>query len=253
MLTINNVVKTFDGFTALKGVSLEAGPGTITGLIGPNGSGKSTLFNLITGVYSMDSGQVNLFGHPLDTIRPDFVARRGVMRTFQIPRLATRMTVLENLLAAPKNQAGERLRLLFSPRSPVKAEETQLKEAAWEMLNFLDLTHLANDWAGTLSGGQLKLLSIGMALMSDPEVLLLDEPIAGVNVALVARILNTLETVRAENKIILIIEHNIRVISDICEEIFVMDEGKIIAHGTPQEVREDENVRRAYLGVKAEA
>lgn len=253
MLTINNVVKTFDGFTALKGVSLEAGPGTITGLIGPNGSGKSTLFNLITGVYSMDSGQVNLFGHPLDTIRPDFVARRGVMRTFQIPRLATRMTVLENLLAAPKNQAGERLRLLFSPRSPVKAEETQLKEAAWEMLHFLDLTHLANDWAGTLSGGQLKLLSIGMALMSDPEVLLLDEPIAGVNVALVARILNTLETVRAENKIILIIEHNIRVISDICEEIFVMDEGKIIAHGTPQEVREDENVRRAYLGVKAEA
>lgn len=253
MLTINNVVKTFDGFTALKGVSLEAGPGTITGLIGPNGSGKSTLFNLITGVYSMDSGQVNLFGHPLDTIRPDFVARRGVMRTFQIPRLATRMTVLENLLAAPKNQAGEQLCLLFSPRSPVKAEETQLKEAAWEMLNFLDLTHLANDWAGTLSGGQLKLLSIGMALMSDPEVLLLDEPIAGVNVALVARILNTLETVRAENKIILIIEHNIRVISDICEEIFVMDEGKIIAHGTPQEVREDENVRRAYLGVKAEA
>lgn len=253
MLTINNVVKTFDGFTALKGVSLEAGPGTITGLIGPNGSGKSTLFNLITGVYSMDSGQVNLFGHPLDTRRPDFVARRGVMRTFQIPRLATRMTVLENLLAAPKNQAGERLRLLFSPRSPVKAEETQLKEAAWEMLHFLDLTHLANDWAGTLSGGQLKLLSIGMALMSDPEVLLLDEPIAGVNVALVARILNTLETVRAENKIILIIEHNIRVISDICEEIFVMDEGKIIAHGTPQEVREDENVRRAYLGVKAEA
>lgn len=252
MLTINNVVKTFDGFTALNGVSLEAGPGTITGLIGPNGSGKSTLFNLITGVYSMDSGQVSLFGQPLDTRRPDFVARRGIMRTFQIPRLATRMTVLENLLAAPKNQAGERLRLLFSPRSPVKVEEARLKEAAWEMLDFLDLTHLANDWAGTLSGGQLKLLSIGMALMSDPEVLLLDEPVAGVNVALVTRILNTLETIRAQNKIILVIEHNIRVISDICEEIFVMDEGRIIANGTPNDIRNDANVRRAYLGVKAE-
>jgi len=252
MLKINDVVKTFDGFTALKGVSLDARPGTITGLIGPNGSGKTTLFNVITGVYAMDSGRVSLFDSPLDTRRPDFVARRGVVRTFQIPRLALRMTVLENLLAAPNDQSGERLRTLFSPGSSVAAEEALLLETAWKMLDFLDLTHLANDWAGTLSGGQLKLLSIGMALMSEPEVLLLDEPVAGVNVALVARILDTLETVRAQQKIIVVIEHNIRVISDICEEVYVMDEGEIIAHGPPQVIREDQNVRRAYLGVKAE-
>lgn len=252
MLHIENVVKSFDGFKALNNINLDAMPGAITGLIGPNGSGKTTLFNVITGVYPMDLGQVSLFGKPLDTRRPDIVTKRGLVRTFQIPRLASRMTVLENLLSAPRDQSGERLRVLFSPVSSVAEEEAELLHDAWEMLDFLDLVHLANDWAGILSGGQLKLLTLGMALMSDPQALLLDEPVAGVNVALISRILDTLETVRAQNRIILVIEHNIRVISSICQEVFVLDEGEIIAHGTPQAIQEDRKVRRAYLGVKAE-
>jgi ABC-type branched-subunit amino acid transport system ATPase component len=250
MLKIENIVKAFDGFVALKGVSLEAKPGQITGLIGPNGSGKTTLFNVVTGIYSMDSGQVRLFGQNLDLRRPDIVARRGVVRTFQVPRVAMRMTVFENLLMSPTGQISEKLHQLFSPVSLISAQEAEIQEKAWEMLDFLDLTNLANDWAGTLSGGQLKLLSLGMVLMSDPVALLLDEPVAGVNYALIARILETLDTIREQDKIILIVEHNIQVISDICSDVYVLDAGEIISHGAPSKVRADPMVRQAYLGVK---
>jgi neutral amino acid transport system ATP-binding protein len=253
MLEIDNVVKTFNGFAALKGVSLDANHGAITGLIGPNGSGKTTLFNAITGVSQMDSGQVRLFGQLLDTRRPDLVARRGIARTFQVPRLALRMTVIENLLVARRDQAGERIRRLLWPTSAVAEEEIGLLEESFRMAGFLDLPHLSNELAGTLSGGQLKLLSLGMALMSNPEVLLLDEPVAGVSVALIPRILEILETIRKQDKIVIIVEHNIRVISDICHQVYVLDGGEVIASGTPQEIQKDPSVRRAYLGIKAES
>ena len=252
MLSVQNVVKGFDSFIAVKDVSLRAVPGQVTGLIGPNGSGKSTLFNVVTGIYPMDSGSVSLFEEPLDLRRPDLVSRRGIGRTFQIPRLAMRMTVIENLLTAPKRQISESLSRLFSPVSKISLQEDEIQQRAWEMLKFLDLTHLANDWAGTLSGGQIKLLSLGILLMSDPVVLLLDEPVAGVNVALIPRILQTLESIRQQNKIIMIIEHNIRVISHICDDVYVLDAGELIAHGTPREIQADLKVRRAYLGVKAD-
>ncbi len=250
MLEVKNLTKKFDGFIALKDVSLLAKPGQITGLIGPNGSGKTTLFNVITGIYRLDSGFVRLFGEPLDLRRPDFVARRGIVRTFQIPRIALRMTVIENLLTVPKNQAGERLVTLFSPISPVSKQEAKIQTSAWEILKFLDLTHLANDLAGTLSGGQLKLLSLGMALMAEPVVLLLDEPVAGVNISLIPRIMKAIESIKKQNKIIVIIEHNIQVISDICDDVYVMDAGEVIAHGKPREIQADVKVRRAYLGIK---
>jgi ABC-type branched-subunit amino acid transport system ATPase component len=250
MLAVDNVVKTFEGFTALRGVSLRAMPGKITGIIGPNGSGKSTLFGVITGVYKMDSGNITLFGEPLLTSRPDLVARRGVFRTFQIPRIAERMTVLENLLASPNYQDGERFAFLFRPRSGLADEEAVLRARAWKILQLVELHKLANEWAGSLSGGQQKLLSLGMALIADSRVLLLDEPAAGVNPVLISRSLRTLERIRDQGKIIVIIEHNIQVISDICDDVYVLDAGEVIAHDAPAAVRADSRVRQAYLGIK---
>jgi ABC-type branched-subunit amino acid transport system ATPase component len=251
-LRVERVSKHFGGVQALKSVSLDAPPGSVTGLIGPNGSGKSTLFNVVTGVLPMDSGEIYAGDRRVDARRPDLVARQGIVRTFQVPRVAKEITVLENLLFGPMVQRGEGLWALFNPLASGREEEQRRLERAVAELDLLNLRHLANEYAGNLSGGQLKLLSLGMALMADPQVMLLDEPTAGVNPVLIRRLMGTLDALRGRGHTLLIIEHNMQVIAELCHTVCVLDAGEIIARGSPDEVRRDPRVVAAYLGTSAE-
>ncbi|WEK49619.1 MAG: ABC transporter ATP-binding protein [Candidatus Kaistia colombiensis] len=251
MLSATDITLSFGGFKALRGVTIEAKPGTVTGLIGPNGSGKSTLLNVIGGVYVPDSGQLTLGGQPLPLGRPDRVAQAGIGRTFQVPRLAHRLTVFQNMLAGERDHCGERVADLFLRPGKVKAQERQASERATAMLKRLGLGHKANDYAGSLSGGQQKLLTMGMLLMSDPAALLLDEPAAGVNPVLIEQQVALLNTLRDEGRIIILIEHNMEMIADVCDRVFVLDGGQVIAEGTPAEIRGNETVIRSYLGQPA--
>ncbi|HLA23869.1 MAG TPA: ABC transporter ATP-binding protein [bacterium] len=250
LLSIDRIVKRFGAVTVLGGVSLVAAPAAVTGLIGPNGSGKTTLFDVITGFVAKDAGRVLLDGVPLDGARPHELAHRGLIRTFQVPRVARRMTLLENLMVAPARGEGESILRLFSPfhAQRIRQDEHDRLERAWRLLAALGLERHANDLAEVLSGGEMKLLSIGIALMTDPNTLLLDEPTAGVNPVLIERILKVLAAGRDEGRTTLIIEHNIAVISEICDTVYVLDVGEIIASGSPSEVRRDERVIAAYLG-----
>ncbi len=248
-LKADGIVKRFGAVTVLDGVSIEATPGAVTGLIGPNGSGKSTLFDVITGVVPGDGGTVSLDGEPF-TGGLAKLTRSGVVRTFQVPRVALHMTVLENLMAAPRDGAGERLTRLLSPFAVkrVRADERERRDRALALAAELNLERMADEYAEVLSGGQLKLLSIGIALMTEPSVLLLDEPTAGVNPVVTARILDLLRARSRDGGATLVIEHNIPALSEVCELVHVLDAGRIIASGTPELVRRDERVVDAYIG-----
>jgi ABC-type branched-subunit amino acid transport system ATPase component len=249
-LSIENVVKHFGGVTVLDGVSVEVEPGSVTGLIGPNGSGKSTLFDVVTGFVPMDSGHVELDQARLDSLRPHVLAARGLVRTFQVPRVTRRMTLLENLMVVPRRGEGESVVRLLSPArvGRVRRDERARLERSHAMLARLGLERLANDYADVLSGGQLKLLSIGIALMSDPDVLLLDEPTAGVNAVLIEPILDLVRQRRERGQTTLVIEHNLSIVAEVCTTIYVLHAGEIIAHGPLSALQEDERVIDAYLG-----
>jgi len=251
MLSATDITLSFGGFMALRGVTIEAKPGTVTGLIGPNGSGKSTLLNVIGGVYVPDSGELTLGNLPLPIGRPDKVAQAGIGRTFQVPRLAHRLTVFQNMLAGERDHCGERIADLLLRPGKVKAQEKQASKRATAMLERLGLGHKANDYAGSLSGGQQKLLTMGMLLMSDPAALLLDEPAAGVNPVLIEQQVALLKALRDEGRIIILIEHNMEMIANVCDHVFVLDGGQVIAEGTPAEIRGNETVIRSYLGQPA--
>ncbi|MDQ0470771.1 ABC transporter ATP-binding protein [Labrys wisconsinensis] len=248
MLSIRDVAVSFAGVRALDGVSLEAHPGRILGLIGPNGSGKSTLLNVVAGVIAPEAGTVLLDGRPLPAGAPHAVAAQGVARTFQIPNLARRLTVAQNMLAGARRQPGEALAtLLFRPGRAQRAEAAAVR-AAFDMLDRLGLAHLADHPAGSLSGGQQKLLSMGMAMMADPRLILLDEPAAGVNPVLVAHQVVFLKAMAAEGRTVMLIEHNMEMVADVCDEVVVLDAGAVIARGSPAEIRRDARVMRSYLG-----
>jgi ABC-type branched-subunit amino acid transport system ATPase component len=253
MLNVTDVSLSFGGLKALNDVSIEAAPGAVTGLIGPNGSGKSTLLNVIGGVYVPDGGDVTLNGAALPLGRPDQVAKRGVGRTFQVPRLAHRLTVFQNTLAGERDHCGERLSDLFLRPGKVALQERHATERATSILTRLGMRHKANDLAGSLSGGQQKLLTMGMLLMSDPAVLLLDEPAAGVNPVLIDQQVAFLKSLRDEGRIVILIEHNMDMIANVCDRVFVLDAGEVIATGTPAEIRANELVLRSYLGQPANA
>ncbi len=251
MLEASNVSLSFGGLRALGNVSFAASAGEVTGLIGPNGSGKSTLLNVIAGIYVPDRGTVTLNGRSLPLGRPDRVAKRGIGRTFQVPRLAQRLTVFQNILAGERDHAGEDLfRLLLQP-GKVARQEARAHERAVAILERLGLYHKANDPAGSLSGGQQKLLTMGMLLMSDPAVLLLDEPAAGVNPVLIDQQVEFLLSLRDEGRGIILIEHNMDMIARLCDRVYVLDAGEVIAVGTPGEIRSNETVIRSYLGQPA--
>jgi len=254
LLSVRDLRRTFGGITAVDGVSFEVDPGTMTGLIGPNGAGKSTTFDLVTGVQNPDSGQVVFDGTDVTGASPNVVANEGLVRTFQIARELSEMTVLENVMLAPRGQEGEKLWRAVTPgaRSGIVDQETELRERAWEMLEFLELDHLAEEYAGTLSGGQRKLLELARVLMTDPEMILLDEPLAGVNPTLEEKLLDRLHDLREDGYTFLFVEHDMDVIMSHCDPLIVMHQGSVLTTGTPEDVKSDERVLEAYLGGEVE-
>ena len=249
ILKVEDAVCAFGGLRAVDNCSFEVEAGTITGLIGPNGAGKSTMFNLITDMVTLQSGRIFFDGRRLDGIPPHSVARRGVARTFQIPGELGRMTVLENLALVPEGQLGEAMfTSLFAP-AIVRRQEERIREQAREVLGLLQLTHLEDELAANLSTGQKKLLEIGRALMAAPKLVLLDEPAAGVNPTLMRNIAQTISGLRDQKGITwVIVEHDVPLIMEMCDQVIVMAEGKVIAHGSPDQIRSDERVLDAYLG-----
>jgi ABC-type branched-subunit amino acid transport system ATPase component len=254
MLVVKDVHKSFGGLKALNGVSLQVEPGSITGLIGPNGSGKTTLFNLISGFYAPDRGEIHFQGRRIDGLPPHTIAEMGLCRTFQISQIPERMTVLENLLLAPRGQPGEGvLNALFRYRQVLQQERAYL-EKALSLLEIVGLLDWRDEYASELSGGQKKLLSLARVLMADPDLLLLDEPTAGVNPALIEHLLEVIRRLRdEEGKTFFIIEHNMKVISRLCDKVYVLNFGELLAEGTPEEVQQSEEVLQAYLGRGKEA
>jgi ABC-type branched-subunit amino acid transport system ATPase component len=254
ILRVRNLRKTFGGVVAVDGVSFDVDPGTITGLIGPNGAGKSTTFNLITGADSADSGSVIFDGTDITRMRMEAIANRGLVRTFQIARELSEMTVLENVMLAPKEQMGERLLWSVLPglRGRVNEQETELREQAWETLEFFEIDHLATEYAGNLSGGQRKLLEMARVFMTDPEMILLDEPLAGVNPTLEEKLLDRIEELRSQGYTFLLVEHDMDVIMNHCDPVLVMHQGDLLTAGHPEAVKQDERVIEAYLGGEVE-
>jgi len=250
LLSVRDLRKRFGGITAVDGVSFDVAPGTMTGLIGPNGAGKSTTFNLITGIHRPDAGRIHFGGRDITGRRPNEVATRGLVRTFQIARELAEMTVLENVVLAPQGQRGEALwrAVLPGARRGVMADEHELREEAWETLEFFELDHLAEEYAGSLSGGQRKLLELARVMMADPRMILLDEPLAGVNPTLERRLLERLADLRDEGHTFLLVEHDMDVIMNHCDPVIVMHQGRVLAEGSPEAVRDDERVLEAYLG-----
>jgi ABC-type branched-subunit amino acid transport system ATPase component len=240
LLKINNISKSFDGLKALNNLSLEVKENSLTALIGPNGCGKSTLFNIISAVLPADEISDSIIFDGIDILGK---------KTYQDTRLFKDLTVLENLMLPPKKQIGERiLNALF--RSNFKKQEEELKSKALEILELLDITHMAYEYAKNLSGGQSKLVDIGRVLMSSPKMLLLDEPTAGVNPALTEKLFQKI--VELKNNLgltILLIEHDMDVIMRAeVDHVYVANQGEIITHGSPEEVKQNKEVIEAYLG-----
>lgn len=250
VLAVENLQKRFGGITAVDGASFTVEAGTVTGLIGPNGAGKSTTFDLVTGVHAPDGGHVWFDGTDITGWRPDRIARRGLVRSFQIARELEEMTVIENLMLAPPGQRGERFWHAVLPglRGRVREQEVSLRERAWETLEFFELDHLADEQAGALSGGQRKLLEMARVLMTDPEMILLDEPMAGVNPTLEAKLLDRLRDLQAEGYTFLLVEHDMDVVMEHCDPVVVLHQGQVLAEGAPAEIRRDNRVLEAYLG-----
>ena len=250
-LVVDGLVKRFGGVTAVDGATFEVEEGSLTGLIGPNGAGKSTTFNCITGVYDTDGGSVTFRGEDITGMRTSRIANEGLVRTFQIARELEEMTVLENLMLAPRGQVGESLTRSVVPglRGRVSAQERELREEVWDTLELFEIDHLAGEYAGNLSGGQRKLLELARALMADPDLMLLDEPFAGVNPTLEEKLLDRIHGLRdSQNLTFLLVEHDMDLIMEHCEHVIVMHQGRVLAEGTAEDIRENEEVIDAYLG-----
>jgi len=249
ILAVEDVSKAFGGLKAVNHATIEVAEGSITGLIGPNGAGKTTLFNIITGFIKPDSGRIAFLGDRIDGLPAHRVFHRGLVRTFQIPREFGGMTVLENLMLVPMGQEGERLwNTWFLPWRVSRQEDTNFTKAE-EVLRFLNLHQLRDEYALNLSGGQKKLLELGRTLMCDPKMILLDEPAAGVNRTLMRDIVNDIKRLRQDLGItFFVIEHDMDIVALLCDRLIVMSEGSKLAEGTPDEMRADERVLEAYLG-----
>ena len=248
-LSIRDVRKHFGGIRAVDGVSFEVSTGRITGLIGPNGAGKTTLFNLITAIHRLDKGEIVFQGERIDGLRPDQIFHKKIFRTFQVTKEFQQMTVLENLMIVPPGQVGEQIWYTWFRPGMIRNQEKGIHDKALEILEFTDLIHLKDDYAGTLSGGQKKLLELAKSMMADPELVLLDEPGAGVNPVLMKKLVDKIRTLQETKQMaFLLIEHDMDLIMSLCDPVIVMSEGKKLAEGTPEEIKKDERVLEAYLG-----
>lgn len=250
-LEINGLRKEFGGLVAVSDVTFSVDEGEFVGLIGPNGCGKSTTFNCISGLLEKTSGRIEMFGEDISNLRPDQIQNLGMTRTFQHTNLWREMTVIENLLVPPRKQFGssflELARSLLFPENP---QEEERLSRAYEVLDQLEVPHMAHNLTSELSGGQSKLVDIGRSMMGEPRLLLLDEPVAGVAGPLAMKIFDNLRKLVDETGItILIIEHNMDfVLRQGVDKIVVMNEGGVLMQGTPEEVRTNRAVIEAYLG-----
>ncbi len=238
---------------AVHDVSFEVGDVGITGLVGPNGSGKSTLFHVISGFYALDAGRIVFDEHTISGLAPHRISRMGLMRTFQHTRALPFLSALDNLMAAASNQTGERILSLFLQPRRVRREENGLREKASHILELLQLSRSAHELAGRLSYGQQKLMELGRILMTDPKLILLDEPTAGINPTLIRQLVEILHRLCSRGTRIFLIEHNMPLVAELCEQILVMDSGELIFSGTPAAARTDERVVEAYLGRATDA
>ena len=246
LLEVRGLTRSFYGVQALTGADLDVLPGTITALIGPNGAGKTTLFGCVSGVVPPDGGTVTFGGQDITGWRPEDVTRAGLTRTFQVARGIPRLSVIENLLLYAPNLPGERL--LPALLGGGQREARDATERAFAVARRLNLARVANTPAGALSGGQKKLLEIGRALMAQPRLILLDEPIAGVNPSLAEDIADQLRALRDEGMTFLVIEHHMDLIARLCDPVVVMAGGRRLTEGTFREVADDARVQEAYMG-----
>ena len=249
MLEINSLSKSFGGLKAVNRCSFFIQKARITGLIGPNGAGKTTVFNLITGFDKPDGGRVLFLGEDITGLAPYSVFRKGICRTFQVPREFGELTVLENLMLVPMGQAGEKIWNPFFRSHLVRKQESVIREKALETLKFLDLIDLRDEYAKSLSGGQKKLLELGRTMMADPILVLLDEPGAGVNPTLMKRLAKAIDQLCQQRGItFFLIEHDMGLVMSLCDPVIVMSQGSKLVEGSPEEVRREERVLEAYLG-----
>ena len=249
MLKVNDIHKHFGGIRALNGVSLEVQKAAIVGLIGPNGSGKSTLFNIISGFYPADAGTIEFNGEPISDLPPYEVAGKGLVRTFQVSKAPQKMTVLENMLLACNEQTGENVFSAMFNRKRIAKQDNENIKKALSLLEFSGIAHLANEYAGNLSGGQQKLLSLSRILIRNPSLVLLDEPTAGVNPTLTKKFMEFIRDLQRNHaNTFFLVEHDMNLISNICDYVYVLDSGANIAEGTPQHILNDPKVLEVYLG-----
>ena len=249
LLRIREIRKSFGGLRAVDGATLDVRRGGITGLIGPNGSGKTTLFNTVFGIYRPDEGSIYLDSERIDGLPPHAIYAKGMANAFQIPRLFRQLSVLDNMLLAARGNKGEGfLQGLLFKRSWQK-KEAELADKALDILRFLELDHLALAPAGELSGGQMKLLEIGRALMADPILMLLDEPAAGVNPVLGRRIYENIRALCEQRGLtFFIIEHRLEILFDFADWVYLMDKGRVVAEGSPAEIVDKPVFYEVYLG-----
>ena len=249
MIIVEDVHKHFGGLRAVDGASLKIETGSITGLIGPNGAGKTTLFNVIAGHYKPTSGRVLLDGEDISGLKPHELFARGLLRTFQIAHEFSTLSVRENLMMVPASQSGESLLNTWLNPQKVKAEEDAVRAKADEVIEFLEISHVADELAGNLSGGQKKLLELGRTMMVDAKIVFLDEVGAGVNRTLLNTIGDAILRLNKERGYTFcMIEHDMEFISRLCDPVICMAEGRVLAEGTAEEVKNNEEVIEAYLG-----
>ena len=249
MIVLENLHKHFGGVQAVNGATLSIQSGSITGLIGPNGAGKTTLFNVIAGLYQPTSGKVFIDGEDITGLKPHELFHKGVLRTFQLAHEFSTLTVRDNLMMVPPNQAGESLMNTWFKPGLVKAHEEEVRAKADEVIRFLEIEHVAEEFAGNLSGGQKKLLELGRTMMVDAKIVFLDEIGAGVNRTLLHKIGDAIIKLNEErNYTFCLIEHDMEFVARLCDPVICMAEGTVLAEGTIDEVKNNEQVIEAYLG-----
>lgn len=248
LISVKNLKKSFGGITAVDIKELSFIEGELTSVIGPNGAGKTTFFDLISGFQNADSGDIFLKEKNISNSQPYKIARMGMVRTFQLTKVFDRMTVMENLLFSGSNVNNDSFLRSILKLNSQKVYENSLKDKANEIMNDLNIGHMADSYARELSGGQKKLLELARAIINEPEILLLDEPLAGVNPKLAGDILSLIKKLSEDGITIVMVEHNIEAVMKISERVVVLAEGSLIADGSPNEIRTNKNVIEAYLG-----